>query len=232
MADDDAWTWLKRLIEASPHQIEVSPPDSYAHEDLAALRITEESLMGALVLNTGGLVVDSGWLRILGSNSARLGRSLSGWNQAIGFAGRGLLLVADDALGGFFALNGGALPGEAGGAFYFAPDTLEYEPLNCGHTALIQFLLGPGLTDFYQDQRWEHWRDMTAHLDGDRAVYMHPPIWGSGPPVALRHKGTVPLAEIYTLNGQALARVRPEHGLILPHPPQTAEQPHMPKPAF
>lgn len=232
VADTDSWTFLKSLIEASPHKLDVAPPDAHAHEDLAALRITDNSLMGALILNTGGVVVDGGWLRILGSNSDRLGRSLRGWNDAIGLTGKGLLLVADDALGGYFVLNGGALPGEPGGAYYFAPDTLEYEPLNCGHTALVQFLLGPALADFYKDQRWAGWQEMVATLDGDRCVFIHPPLWSAGPPIEERHKGTVPLAEIIILNGKALQEMRPGHGLLLPHPLQAAETPHLPKEAF
>ena len=35
------------------------------------------------------------------------------------------LLVADDVLGGFFAINGGAFDGKAGNIFYYAPDSGE-----------------------------------------------------------------------------------------------------------
>jgi len=46
-----------------------------------------------------------------------------GWNQG---KPAGLLLVADDVLGGFYALNGGAFGSESlGKIFYFAPDNLR-----------------------------------------------------------------------------------------------------------
>ena len=35
------------------------------------------------------------------------------------------LLVADDVLGGFFAINGGTFCGKAGNVFYYAPDSGE-----------------------------------------------------------------------------------------------------------
>mgnify|MGYP000969392700 FL=1 len=37
----------------------------------------------------------------------------------------GYLLVADDVLGGFFEINGGAFDGKAGNIFYYAPDSGE-----------------------------------------------------------------------------------------------------------
>lgn len=39
----------------------------------------------------------------------------------------GYLLVADDILGGFFAINGGAFGGKACNVFYYAPDSGEWE---------------------------------------------------------------------------------------------------------
>lgn len=69
--------------------------------------------MGAIVYETGGLLIDHGWLRILGSGHARLPRSIASWNQGRTIFGDvdppGYLLVADDVVGGLFAINGGQL---------------------------------------------------------------------------------------------------------------------------
>lgn len=43
------------------------------------------------------------------------------------------LLVADDVLGGFFAINGGAFAGEAGNVFYYAPGSGEWEDCEMGY---------------------------------------------------------------------------------------------------
>lgn len=40
------------------------------------------------------------------------------------------MLVVDDVLGGHFAMNGGAFEGKIGDIFYFALDSLEWEPMN------------------------------------------------------------------------------------------------------
>ena len=69
------------------------------------------SPLGAVVFYTGGILIDNGWIRILGSGHPRLNRSLPQWNFSCGLpkseAPPPWLLVADDVLGGFFALNGG-----------------------------------------------------------------------------------------------------------------------------
>jgi hypothetical protein len=90
-------------------------------------------LRGAVAFETSGLLVDDGWVRLLGGGSSRMS-GLAEWN---GLDGRsrvpetqGMCLVAHDAIGGFYALDGGALGEGKGGAYYFAPDSLDWENLN------------------------------------------------------------------------------------------------------
>jgi hypothetical protein len=138
-------------------------------------------------------------VRVLGSRSERLARSLVEWNAACGIdlepGAPPLLLVADDVLGGMFAVNGGRFGGAAGEVYYFAPDTLSWETLGRGYTDFIYFLLQGDLTKFYADRRWPGWQGEVAELPGDRAVFLYPPLWAAGPPVAERQRGTVPLKE-------------------------------------
>ena len=49
------------------------------------------------------------------------------------------LLAADDVLGGFFAINGGAFGGKAGNIFYYAPDSSKWEDTQLGYS---QFFTG------------------------------------------------------------------------------------------
>ncbi len=75
--------------------------------------------MGAIALETGGILIDHGWLRFLGSGHERMRGSLLTWNANGGMIESHLLknafIVAHDVVGGFFALNGGAFPGKLGG---------------------------------------------------------------------------------------------------------------------
>src|SRR5436305_1147210 len=105
---DPAWPLVQQWIGEASVAVEILPTDSAAGEAaLYAAQVTSRSPMGAIALNTAGILIDHGWLRILGAGGhPRFQRSLPGWNQG---RSDGFYLVADDAIGGFFALNGGAL---------------------------------------------------------------------------------------------------------------------------
>jgi hypothetical protein len=79
-------------------------PDQYEGSRLAPCpQLTTRSPMGAIMYTTGGILADDGWIRILGSGSTRLPRSLPDWNKGKTFITYGerapFLLVADDAIG-------------------------------------------------------------------------------------------------------------------------------------
>ena len=169
---------------------------------LLALQVTTRSPMGALTFETGGLLVDSGWIRVLGGGCERL-PGIDQWNR---FNDRGAthrfpsaLIVGWDVLGGFFALNGGAFAGELGHVFYFAQDTLGWESLERGYSDWLCFLFSSNLTGFYGDQRWPGWETEVAQLAGERGISVYPPLCAQGPPIAQRHRGSVPLEEIWTM---------------------------------
>ncbi|MBK9577976.1 MAG: DUF2625 family protein [Fibrobacteres bacterium] len=92
--------------------------------ELVQLQVTTRSPMGAIVYETGGILVDHGWLRILGSGHPRLDRGLFGWNQGRTIHKPGEppshLLIADDLLGGYFAVNAGGLGTKMGKVHYLS----------------------------------------------------------------------------------------------------------------
>jgi hypothetical protein len=72
---------VRSWVKGAKNQVEVLMVERAAGErTLVALQITSRSPMGALALETGGLLVDHGWIRILGGGGTRLPRSLSAWN--------------------------------------------------------------------------------------------------------------------------------------------------------
>jgi hypothetical protein len=91
--------------------------------------------MGALCFESGGILVDSGFLRVLGAGCAGISQSIPQFASEMGLnVGKPLsafLVVAYDVIGGFFALNGGGIDGvDRGHVAYFAPDTLAWESLD------------------------------------------------------------------------------------------------------
>jgi hypothetical protein len=170
------------MIEQARNRVEVLPaqPDDGARA-LIGIQVTTRSPMGALAYQTGGLLVDHGWIRILGAGSVRLPRDLARWNFPSGTPAAprlpGAFLVADDVLGGFFALNGGAFQGAPGNVFYLSPDSLVWEDLGRGYTDFLQFVLAGDLAKFYEGQRWVGWQEEVGRLSGDRAFHIYPFLW-------------------------------------------------------
>ena len=206
--DDPAWPEVQEWIAGATNAVEVLPVNE-ADRDAAlhAIQVTTRSPMGAIVYETGGLLIDHGWLRILGSGHSRLTRSLASWNEGRTMFGDGqapgYLLVADDVLGGFFAINGGSLGQELGSAFFFAPDTLEWECLDLSYSEFLIWCLQGDISGFYESLRWPGWEQEISTLSGDQGISVFPFLSAKGPPIAERHRGVVPISELFSLHVQA-----------------------------
>ncbi|MCX8170213.1 MAG: DUF2625 domain-containing protein, partial [Candidatus Methanomethyliaceae archaeon] len=130
--NDSALPIVQDWISKAKHKVEILPTnDINAKKVLLDLQVTTRSPLGAIAYYTGGIIFDNGWLRFLGSGCDRLRRNLSNWN-GIDNTGKckrldGAFLFADDVIGGFFALNGGAFEGELNKVFYLAPESLKWE---------------------------------------------------------------------------------------------------------
>jgi hypothetical protein len=130
--------------------------------------------LGAIAYETGGLLIDHGWLRVLGSGHPQLSRNLVDWNNGRADA---YLLVADDAAGGFFSINGGGLGDDVGAMYYWAPDTLRWEQLDIGYTDFLGWALSDRLATFYDGLRWDGWRSDLQELRADQCFSFFPFLW-------------------------------------------------------
>lgn len=205
--DEPAWPLVRSWIDAATNPVEVLPakdPD----RDFALLntQVTVRSPLGALIHESGGLLIDHGWLRVLGSGHPKLPRTVPDWTLACGSFEPGtqptFVLVGDDAVGGFFALDGGALGPGNGDVFYFAPDTCTWEPLDIGYGAWLDWCLVGDLASFYEELRWPGWEEEVRPLGGDQALAIYPPLWAQGPPLGERHRAPVPMSEMWSIQTQ------------------------------
>ncbi|MFC1436224.1 DUF2625 domain-containing protein [Streptacidiphilus sp. N1-3] len=189
--DDPAWPELQELFVTSAAPLEVLPVDpAEGRRCLLQLQVTARSALGSLVLNSGGLVLDGGWVRVFGGGTASDGRTMPSLAQVNAFPERfdpawsptvGLV-VGHDVLGGVFALNGhnpvaAGRPGAPGQMAYFAPDTLAWEALEMGHSAWISWLLSGRLETFYDGLRWPGWTEDVAALTFAQGISVYPFLW-------------------------------------------------------
>jgi hypothetical protein len=111
-----------------------------------------------------------------------------------------IVLMADDALGGFFAINGGAFGEDRGNIYYFAPEALKWVNLERGYTEFVDFCLNGDLDRYYEGYRWNGWEIEVSALAGDKALSIYPPLYADGPDISERDRRPVPLAELYSLS--------------------------------
>ena len=209
--EQPAWPHVQPWLAAATNPVEVLPvvDDATRRQALHETQVTTRSPMGAVIYETGGILIDSGWLRILGSGHPRLPRSLPQWNHGRTLSAPGqpppFFLVADDVTGGFFAIDGGGLQLAPGKVCYFGPDTLKWENTGRGYAEFLQWCLRGDLAKYYETFRWPGWREEIATVSGDQAISFHPFLSAAGPPTAQRSRRPCSLAEIYRLHVDAAA---------------------------
>lgn len=206
---EPAWTLVQGWLAEARHAVAVVPAErTRGEQTLFQLQVTARSPLGAVALETAAIVVDHGWLRVLGAGSEHLRDSLLTFNGLADDTARnlpepiaGALVIAHDAIGGFFALNGGAFQGERGAVYYFAPDTLEWEPLHLSYTGFLRWVLTDSLNAFYAPLRWPGWEQEVAALGGDQGFSISPFLWlREGGPVGARSRRAVPITELWALH--------------------------------
>ncbi|UKT62338.1 DUF2625 domain-containing protein [Pedobacter mucosus] len=179
---DPAWPLVQKWIGSAKNKVEILPVDSSKAKDaLYNAQVSTYSTLGSVIYNTGGIMVDNGWIRILGSGSERLNRSIPEWNKGKTIKEYGnkpdYLLVADDAVGGFFAVNYGEFGSDLKNVYYLAPNSLNWEPLGAGYGEFILFCFDSDLSVFYKGLRWASWDQFIANLDGNKSYSFRPYLW-------------------------------------------------------
>jgi hypothetical protein len=198
--EQPAWPMLQGWVSEACNKVEVLPAGAERAAALLEAQVTTRSPMGAVIYETGGMLIDSGWIRLLGSGHEKLPGSLAEWNRSLGFdllKGPPLMLIAFDAIGGPFVLDGGGL-GRAGGVFYNGPENPEWHDTGLTYTEFLRFCLFGDLKAFYGELRWPGWENDLASTRGDHGFAFSPVLSALGPEVAERRRSVVPMAKLFS----------------------------------
>ncbi|MGC4784918.1 DUF2625 family protein [Micromonospora zamorensis] len=195
------WAEISALVAAAPYPVEVLPADpERATACLTALEITTRSWLGAVVANSGGLVIDHGWLRVLGGGHDGLPDVTAEMD-----ADDGRLIVAYDVMGGQFAW----LPAEPGArptVHYFGPEDLAWHDLELGYGDWLHAMLAGAVTQFYEGLRWPGWEAEAASVALDEGISALPPPWTrEGKDLSVVSRKPIRLAELVSVH-QEFAR--------------------------
>jgi hypothetical protein len=203
LSDESGWPIVQSWVAAATNDVRVLPVDrEHGERTLRLLQVTTRAPLGAIALETGGMLGDHGWLRLLGAGGGELRSGLTSWNgfdaNPQGRPLEGALLVAHDAVGGFFAINGGAFDGEQGRVFYFAPDTLGWQDTEMDYSGFLQWLCAGDLARFYEDLRWPAWEVEVSAASPEKGFHLYPPPFSDqGQPVEGAQRRLVPMIELW-----------------------------------
>lgn len=196
-SEDPAFPLIRQWASEADIPVELLPPSVGRENVLLSLQVTTRSPLGAIAYETGGILVDDGWLRILGSGHGKLGRNIVTWNEG---RAEGFLLVADDVLGGFFAINGGALGADQGKLYYLAPETLAWEALEIGYMAFVEWAFTRQLRQFYGRQSGDAQEFDELPLPGDLCLNFYPFLWTQEGSLKSSSRRAIPVEEQWALN--------------------------------
>lgn len=211
---DDAGRWdhLHQLIAGNPANQLLAPDMDHAFASLLRLQVRSDSTMGCVVLNTGAILADHGWFRILGSGHVPDLPGIADINglgdPEVRNGNPGHLVVGFDVLGGQFAIDNGALGITPGHVCYFAPDSLEWESLGGGYPAFVEAALTGALSEAFSPLRWEGWQADIADLPLHMSIASYPPPFSrEGQDLSQTAKNPVPTTELLEFYANAAAEL-------------------------
>ncbi|QLY80373.1 DUF2625 domain-containing protein [Clostridium intestinale] len=203
-SEKSAWKLVDKWMNEAINEVEILKTSTENSERvLYDLQVTTKSVLGAIAYHCGGILIQGGWIRILGSGSNNIKRDVSVWNKLKieneNPRLNGALLVADDVVGGFFAINGGLFEGSVGNVFYLAPDTLKWEDLDLKFSEFIYWTFVGNIDKFYEAFRWINWKAEVQRVLGDEGFSIYPFLWAEGEDIDKRSRRVVPIEELWGL---------------------------------
>ncbi len=201
---DPAWPEVQEAVAGCPLDVRVLPVRADAGADvISRLQVSARSTLGALASACGGLLVDHGWLRLLGGGHDGLPDLATA--NSLDRPGPDAkpppaLVVGYDVLGGRFAVDAGGLGVREGEVCYLGPDSLAWVGLGAGHGDFVHWVLaGAGVDDFYASLRWPGWEERVTGVALDHGLVAHPPPFTEeGRDLSAASLREVPFTELLT----------------------------------
>lgn len=182
-------------IESSKKSVKILPNNPSAKARMKEkYEINPDSLLGILLENTGGIVIDN-WIRFYGNGEI----DFTSRNSLFPFDN---LVVAEDVLGGLFLYL------ENGNIGYFAPDCLEAEDMGIHFSQFLYWCLHGDTDTYYADYRWENWQKDLSDLEYDEGVAFYPFLWAQAENLESRKRRIVPVDEIIRLEFEFLRQMQ------------------------
>lgn len=173
---DNALTLIQSWINSSKKKIIVIPRTDFLEKCDEILGVSEHSSLGTIINHTGGISAANGKIRHFGgSNQYDLSiKKVNKLEYRMPKSIPGILLVADDILGGLFGINSGTRNGKLGNILYLPPDSYSWEDLGIGHTAFLEWSINGDTELFFK--KYEA-LSIPDSVPFDKTLTFTPPLW-------------------------------------------------------
>lgn len=145
------------------------------------LGIPLHSTLAAFIYHCGGMTVDHGWIRVIGSGNTGFERGFLDWNKdrkAYRPDSTELILIADDVVGGLFGLekrSDGDIENSL--VYYYGPNSLRWETVGLSYAGFIRYCMNGDLNQFYGDFKWKGWREEISVINTNQVISCYPLLW-------------------------------------------------------
>ena len=190
---EDNWNAIKELLQSSERKIEIVENENpRAPMILKWAKIKEHTDLAAVISNCEQIIVDD-WVHVFGSGKGADGQTVFMLSSLADedFMKHGIV-VAKDVLGGLYAICMNEMDDAYGDIFYLQPECLEWENSGMSYSEFLVWLAHEDLDAFYQDVRWEGWRDVTSHINIESALKFTPEIWMANCDISAAPRQIVP----------------------------------------
>lgn len=195
----EMWTKIQTMLNKSDYKLVIFDGDTeIGQAECEELNVPKDSVLECVITNCNGVCIDN-WIRILGQGNEKH-HGVAYYNNLSDESLSGMLIVANDVVGGIYAINISRFENEKDMVWYFAPDTLEWESLEINYTDFLAFAAHGDLTGFYKSMRWKNWSAECEKIGFDEGCSIYPFLWANECKIDTADKKAVPFEEIMQLN--------------------------------
>ncbi|MBR6811144.1 DUF2625 family protein [Candidatus Saccharibacteria bacterium] len=197
--NNEDWIAIKRSMNESGRKVNFYENENPRSETIikwAKIERSQNEDLYEVIMNSDGIIVDD-WIHILGHGSGDNGLSVFVLeNLPEGDIMKDALVVAVDVLGGLFAICRDKDAEEYGDIMYFEPEFLEWTNAEMGYSEFLIWATHDDIDGFYEDVRWEKWRELSGRVGLDAAISFDPPIWMEDCDVSASSREIVPFKQL------------------------------------
>lgn len=203
MNERELWNEVYDLIGESQKEISIfDGNESVGYAELEKMNLLSLSTLGVIIIYSSGICVDN-WIRILGQKTS-VHKGILFYNnyQKENVTMEKMMIVAQDVVGGIFAINMGKYQKGLKKIWYFAPDTLQWECMDMSYAEFVAWAIQGNTDEFYSSMRWNGWKEDCNKAGFDEMMLIYPFLWAKECNLETATKKVVSSDELIRMNSE------------------------------